>query len=325
MVQTQIANPTKRPIKLKADKDYSYLDDNGIIKIGSPVTEDTVLVGMIVGEKDVSEIPKRGQTGRVDAVQIFTTRDNLRGIKIRISEHREPILGDKFSSRAGQKGTCGMILPESDMPFTAKGLRPDLIINPHAIPSRMTTGQMLESMSARIGLALGCLIDSTPFTHQNEISEYSEVLKRIGFEPQGHEIFYNGMTGEMMDMEIFVGPTYYLRSKLMVEDKINFRDTGAKTLLTHQPLEGRASGGGLRIGEMERDALIAHGMAGFIEESFMKRSDEADVLFQPATGLLDTTAREEPIGVLHMPYSMSLFVKEMESMHVQPRLRTTDV
>jgi DNA-directed RNA polymerase II subunit RPB2 len=325
LLHTEFSNPTKRAVKLKADKDYSYLDDNGIIKVGSPVTEDTILVGMVVNDKDVSELPKRGQTGRVDAVQFFTTTDNLRGVKIRISEHREPILGDKFSSRAGQKGTCGLIIPESDMPFTAKGLRPDLIINPHAIPTRMTTGQLLESMSARIGVALGCLIDSTPFTHQNEIEEYSVLLKKLGMEPRGHEIFYNGMTGEMIEMEIFVGPTYYLRSKLMVEDKINYRDTGAKTLLTHQPLEGRASGGGLRIGEMERDALIAHGVSGFIEESFMKRSDETEVLFQKSSGYLDTTDRDEEVDVLRMPYAMSLFIKEMESMHISHKIKVTDV
>lgn len=325
LVHTEFSNPTKKAVKLKADKDYSYLDDNGIIKVGSPVTEDTILVGMVVNDKDVSELPKRGQTGRVDAVQFFTTTDNLRGVKIRISEHREPILGDKFSSRAGQKGTCGLIIPESDMPFTAKGLRPDLIINPHAIPTRMTTGQLLESMSARIGVALGCLIDSTPFTHQNEIEEYSALLKKLGMEPRGHEIFYNGMTGEMIEMEIFVGPTYYLRSKLMVEDKINYRDTGAKTLLTHQPLEGRASGGGLRIGEMERDALIAHGVSGFIEESFMKRSDETEVLFQKSSGYLDTTDRDEEVDVLRMPYAMSLFIKEMESMHISQKIKISEI
>jgi DNA-directed RNA polymerase beta subunit len=143
---------------------------------------------------------------------------------------------------------------------------------------------------------------------------------KIGLEPNGSEMMYNGMTGEMMEMEIFMGPTYYLRSKLMVEDKINYRDTGSKTLLTRQPLEGRAAGGGLRIGEMERDALIAHGVSGFIEESFMKRSDEHEVLFQSGSGLLDSTQKEEPVGVLRMPYSMSLFVKELESMHVQPIL-----
>jgi DNA-directed RNA polymerase beta subunit len=130
---------------------------------------------------------------------------------------------------------------------------------------------------------------------------------------------YNGQTGEMMEMEIFVGPTYYIRSKLMVEDKINYRDTGSKTLLTHQPLEGRSAGGGLRIGEMERDALIAHGVSGFIEESFMKRSDEHEVIFQKETGLLDSTGEGE-IEVLRMPYAMALYVKELESMHIRTNI-----
>ena len=324
LTHTEIANPVDRNIKLKPDRDYSKLDASGIIRVGSAVDESTVLVGMISGENDVSHVPKRGQRGIVDGIQVFTTKDNLRGVKVRVSESRDPILGDKFSSRAGQKGTCGMIIPESDMPFTAKGLRPDLIINPHAIPSRMTTGQMLESMSSRVGLAIGSLIDATPFCTQGQSVEYSDLLRRIGLEPHGSEIMYNGMTGEMIEMEIFIGPTYYLRSKLMVEDKINYRDTGTKTLLTHQPLEGRSAGGGLRIGEMERDVLIAHGIAAFTEESFMKRSDEAEVLFQPETGLIDTTGEGE-VGTLRLPYAVSLFVKEMESMHVQPILSSTPV
>jgi DNA-directed RNA polymerase II subunit RPB2 len=323
---TEIGNPVSKNLKLKADKDYSKLDENGIIRLNSDVDENTVLVGIISGTNDASALPHRGQRGRVDGIQFFDMlvgfgreKTALRGVKIRIAETRTPILGDKFSSRAGQKGTVGMILPESDMPFTAKGLRPDLILNPHAIPSRMTTGQMLESMSARIGVALGTMIDATPFSVQDQAVEYRELLRKIGLEPNGSEIMYNGMTGEQMEMEIFVGPTYYLRSKLMVEDKINYRDTGAKTLLTHQPLEGRSAGGGLRVGEMERDALIAHGVSEFIEESFMLRSDESEALFQPETGLLDTTG-EGPVETLRMPYSMNLFIKELESMHIRTNI-----
>lgn len=337
---TQFANPAKNPkytdtVKLKADKDYSKLDEDGIIRLGAEVDENTVLVGMVAphtdangiikGYRDVSSTPKRGQRGIVDGIQVFTIPSGtdvvLRGVKIRVAEDRSPTLGDKFSSRAGQKGTVGMILEESDMPFTKEGLRPDLILNPHAIPSRMTMGQYLESMGARIGNKLGALVDSTPFTASDQASEYRELLLKQGFEPNGHDMMYNGMTGEMMEMEIFVGPVYYLRSKLMVEDKINYRDTGAKTLLTHQPLEGRSAGGGLRIGEMERDALLAHGVSGFIEESFMKRSDAHEVLYQPESGLLDTT-QDGPVETLRIPYAMSLFVKEMEAMHIQPYIIT---
>lgn len=326
MTHSTFGNPAKIGLKLKADKDYSKLDDNGIIKLGSEVDDNTVLVGIISGTSDASEVPKRGQRGRVDGIQMFTTsfgfgksKISLQGVKIRIAEMREPILGDKFSSRAGQKGTVGMIIPECDMPFTAKGLRPDIILNPHAIPSRMTTGQMLESMSGRIGTAIGTLIDGTPFSARDQVTEYRELLRKVGLEPNGSEIMYNGHTGEMMEMEIFVGPTYYLRSKLMVEDKINYRDTGSRTLLTHQPLEGRSVGGGLRIGEMERDSLVAHGVSGFIEESFMKRSDEHEVLYQPETGLLDTTG-EGRVDILRMPYAMSLYVKELESMHIRTNI-----
>lgn len=332
-ISTKFANIVKNAkytesVKMQADKDYSKLDDDGLIRIGSHVDENTVLVGIVTpsidpkngeikGYKDVSEVPKRGQRGIVDGIQTFNTRDGLRGVKIRIAESRSPILGDKFSSRAGQKGTVGMILQESDMPFNSKGLRPDLILNPHAIPSRMTTGQYLESMGSRIGSTLGSLVDATPFTSQNQVVEYRELLEKNGFETNGSDIMYNGMTGEMMEMEIFIGPVYYLRSKLMVEDKINYRDTGARTLLTHQPLEGRSAGGGLRIGEMERDALIAHGAAGFIQESFMKRSDEHSVMYQSDTGLLDSTG-EGPVEILKMPYAAALFVKELEAMHIQP-------
>jgi DNA-directed RNA polymerase II subunit RPB2 len=335
-ISTIFANITKNAtysesVKTQPDKDYSKLDDDGIIRIGADVDENTVLVGIVSpsidakgevkGYKDISELPKRGQRGIVDGIQIFTTRDGQRGVKIRVAESRNPILGDKFSSRAGQKGTVGMILPESDLPFNSKGLRPDLILNPHAIPSRMTTGQYLESMGSRIGNVLGTLVDATPFTSQNQVVEYRDLLEKNGFESNGSDIMYNGMTGEMMEMEIFIGPVYYLRSKLMVEDKINYRDTGARTLLTHQPLEGRSAGGGLRIGEMERDSILAHGASAFLQESFMKRSDEHEVLYQPDSGLLDTT-QEGAVETLSMPYAASLFIKEMEAMHIQPILQT---
>lgn len=335
---TSFANVAMDPlyanVKRKDDKDYSKLDANGIIKLGVEVDENTVLVGIvtpiyspsgsITDYKDSSETPKRGQRGRVDGIQVYNTVFNgvaVRAVKIRVAEARQPTLGDKFGSRHGQKGTCGMILNESDMPFTSKGMRPDLIMNPHAIPTRMTVGQLLEVSSTKIGTNLGCLVDGTPFTSPTQITDYRNTMVKLGFEPYGNEILYNGMTGEMIEAEIFMGPTYYLTMKHMVEDKINYRDTGAKTLLTHQPLEGRSAGGGLRIGEMERDSLIAHGASAFIEESFMKRSDEAEVLFQKEEGVLDTIILpDQETTVLRMPYSMSLFIHEMEAMHISPKL-----
>jgi DNA-directed RNA polymerase II subunit RPB2 len=333
-VHTEIANVAENPkyresVIRKDNLDYSQLDGDGYIRLGARVTDTTVLVGMvqpvlnaggqIVSYRDDSQKPKRGQLGLVDAVYRFTDKDGLRKVKIRIAEIREPVLGDKFAARSGQKGTCGFRMPEEDMPFTAGGLRPDLIVNPHGFPSRMTIGQFLESMSSKIGLGVGSVVDSTPFTASNRMGDVRETLIQMGYHPYGHEILYNGQTGEMMNGEIFMGPVYYLRLKHMVEDKINYRTTGPRTQLTHQPLEGRAAEGGLRIGEMERDSLLAHGMSKFLNESLMERSDAYDFLFQPEQGRLDGSA-EANVTELHMPYAMRLFLQELESMHIQTKL-----
>jgi DNA-directed RNA polymerase beta subunit len=308
---------------------YDFLDGDGIILPGSEVTDKTVLCGMLspkfneagqlIGHNDASQTPKKGQVGIVDAVYRYPTREGLRGIKIRIAEHRLPVLGDKFSARHGQKGTCGMRVPEEDMPFTARGIRPDMIVNPHAFPTRMTIGMFLEMMSTKLGVEMGALVDGTPFTTINRVGETKDLLLRAGFEPNGHELMYNGQTGEMVEAEIFMGPTHYLRLKQMVEDKINYRATGPKKLLTRQPLEGRSSDGGLRIGEMEKDILIAHGMSKFIRESFMERSDSAKVLFQPETGLFDASTDKESVK-LEIPYVLSLLVHELEAMHLSMKL-----
>ena len=338
LVSTIFCNPAtnskyREIVVRKKDKDYSLLDADGIIKIGSEITPDTILVGTVypiqnsVGEiinfVDKSSLPKRGQHGIVDGIYRYTTSDGLQGVKIRISESRSPILGDKFSARHGQKGTCGLRIAEEDMPFTSSGLRPDLIVNPHAFPSRMTIGQFLESMSNKIGISLGTFIDGNAFSTQNRIMETKDILVQLGYHPYGNEIMYNGMNGEMIESEIFMGPTYYLRSKLMTEDKINYRSTGPMTLMTHQPLEGRSNDGGLRIGEMERDSLLSHGLMSFLNESMMKRSDEHNYLFSKDDGLLDyNDSKNTQITTLNMPYSMGLYLHEIESMHIQVKLES---
>ena len=318
----------RETVTRKEGYDYSLLDSDGIIRAGVPVNDKTILVGMIspkkvngqiVGYNDTSKIPKKGQVGFVDAVYRYPTKDGLHAVKIRVAEHRIPVLGDKFSARHGQKGTCGLRVREEDMPYTASGLRPDMIVNPHAFPSRMTIGQFIEGMSTKLGLEMGSLIDATPFSTQNRVSETKELLLKAGMHPYGHEIMYNGQTGEMMESEIFLAPTYYIRSKLMVEDKINYRNTGPKKLLTHQPVEGRANDGGLRIGEMERDCLISHGISKFLNESLMERSDKTEVLFQPESGLLDANPDLESV-ILTTPYSLGLTIHELESMHISTTL-----
>uniref|UniRef100_A0A6C0CFY9 DNA-directed RNA polymerase n=1 Tax=viral metagenome TaxID=1070528 RepID=A0A6C0CFY9_9ZZZZ len=336
MKSTEIAAVATDPkyretVSRQAGLNYDHLDGDGIIIQGREVDDKTVLVGMltpithagqIVGYKDSSVKPKRSQTGIVDAVYRYITSDGLRGVKIRIAESRVPILGDKFASRHGQKGTCGFILDEEDMPYTSTGQRPDLIVNPHAFPSRMTIGQFIETIATKVGVTVGSLVDSTAFSGQHKVEDMRDVLKKLGYHPYGHEILYNGQTGEMMDSEIFMGPTYYTRSKLMVEDKINYRDTGKVKLLTHQPVEGRANDGGLRIGEMERDCLLSHGTSKFLNESMMERSDKTEILFQPETGYLDSTADLQG-KVIEAPYTLGLLVRELESMHISVKLTSS--
>ena len=315
-------------VERKKEQNYEKLDANGIIRKGSKVDDDTVLVGIVSAitdngghikeYKDVSYTPKRGQKGIVDSVYCYINSEGLRAVKIRVAEHRIPTLGDKYSARHGQKGTVGMRISEEDMPFTAKGLRPDMIVNPHAFPSRMTIGQFVESMSTKLGLHMGSLVDSTPFTTQNRVPEIRNLLGKAGYHPYGHELLYNGHTGEMMPVEIFMGPTYYLRLKHMVDDKINYTTRGPRKLLTHQPVEGRGNEGGLRIGEMERDAILSHGATKFLHESLMDRSDGTEVLFDSENGVID--ARPKTTNKLEVPYSLNLFTKELESMHISMKL-----
>ena len=323
---TEIRNPLlTESIPRKDGVSYDMLDADGIIKLNSIIDEHTVLIGMVVpqmsatgqitGYRDSSVTPKRGQHGRIDAVYRYSTQDGLRGVKIRIVEERSPLVGDKMASRHSQKGTVGLILPEQDMPFTGRGIRPDLIFNPHGIPTRMTIGQFLEAASNKLGLELGTFVDATPFTVTNRIGDLRVALLQRGFEPYGSEVLYNGMTGEMMSADIFMGPIYYQRLKHMVEDKINYRDTGPKKLLTRQPTQGRGDEGGLRIGEMERDALLSHGMSKFLTESMMERSDKTTVQFDKENGRIDTSRDR-----MDLPYSMALFTQELEALHIVPRI-----
>jgi DNA-directed RNA polymerase II subunit RPB2 len=316
-------------VSRKEGYNYDLLDGDGIIREGVMIDDKTVLAGIVspilnnggqvVGYADSSYVPKRGQHGIIDSVYRYVTKEGLLGIKVRIAESRIPVLGDKYSARHGQKGTVGMRIPEEDMPYTSTGLRPDMIVNPHAFPSRMTIGQFAESMTTKLGVHMGCSVDATPFSSQNRVPETKMLLEKAGFHPYGHEILYNGHTGEMIEAEIFMGPTYYLRLKHMVEDKLNYRSTGPKKLLTHQPTDGRANEGGLRIGEMERDVLIAHGASKFLHESMMERSDGATLLMDPATGRLDAKADTETIK-MSFPYSVGVLVKELEANHLSVQL-----
>ncbi len=334
-------------------------DENGIVQMNTPVRPDTVLMRMVQGGNIKNIHPKRDQEGRVDRTFISEDQPGHRIAKVRICHERMPCIGDKFASRAGQKGTCGLILNETDMPFTADGIRPDLIINPHALPSRMTIGQLIESLIGKVHLENGGLGDCTAF-NTDGTDAYRSQLPKMGYHSSGTEVLYSGLTGEQLESDIFIGPTYYLRLKHMVSDKINFRVRGPNTALTRQPVQGRSNEGGLRIGEMERDGVIANGMASFVRESMMDRGDGTmlinnsrvpyKIYVDNTTGLLAvyneyTNLQISPtldgmqfendalitvpkhaktFSALNVPYSFKLLLQELSTMNVQARLITSD-
>lgn len=265
---------------LKPGLDYSKLDERGIIKEGEYVDETTVIVGAFMMSNtggnyaDASTTPQVWTRGRVEKVVVMVNNLGLRLVKIRVVHDRIPELGDKFSNRHGQKGTIGALLRGHDMPRTESGIVPDMIMNPHAIPSRMTIAQNLEQLLGKAGAVSGSIGDGTSFMNDGSPQEViGHILENLGFEKYGNEVMYNGATGEQIPAAIFVGPVYGMRLKHMVEDKWQARGQGRKEVRTHQPTGGRGAQGGLKIGEMDRDAIIAHAGMAFVKESFMERSD----------------------------------------------------
>jgi DNA-directed RNA polymerase II subunit RPB2 len=279
--KTRIGNPAKIAswTDMKPGVDYGKLDDSGIVKVGEYVDEHTVICGRYIQlptgtMKDASVTGQVWTRGRVEKIAITVSPMGLRLIKIRVVQDRTPELGDKFSNRHGQKGTIGMLIRAHDMPRSASGIVPDFIMNPHAIPSRMTIGQLLENLFGKAAANVGAVGNGTPFMNQGSPHEEAgAALERLGFEKYGNEILYNGQTGEQIPSAIFMAPVFGMRLKHMTEDKWNARGEGRKEQLTHQPTGGRGNQGGLRIGEMERDAISGHGISAFVRESFMKRSD----------------------------------------------------
>jgi len=371
---TRFANIQKEgAIGIKPGYDYSYLDENGLIRENTEMDDKKVVIGMgsvsIHNDggqmRDMSVMPKKGQLGFVDKAFMTEGETGFRIGKVRIREERFPSIGDKFCSRCGQKGTCGLIIPEKDMPFTKDGIRPDIIINPHAIPTRMTIGQLIESLMGKACVLHGGFGNCTAYTNNGTKHEsFGSVLTEYGFHSSGTEVLYNGMTGEQIKSDIYIGPTYYMRLKQMVKDKINYRSQGPRTQLTRQTVQGRANDGGLRVGEMERDGILGHGAAHFLNESLMVRGDEYYMavcnksgmiaIYNPTQNLFMSPMVDGPIqfsgnltdaatsgsgsgaSVIHMtkfgrsfsivriPYCLKLLMQELLVMNVQMRIITED-
>ena len=350
--------------RLKEGFDYSKLDTHGLVKENTEIDDRVVLIGQVTSTTDNkgeyidnSKTTKKGQLGFVDKSFISEGEEGFRIAKIRVREERLPAIGDKMASRGGQKGTLGLIIPEEDMPFTADGVRPDLIINPHALPSRMTIGQLVECLLGKACTLYGGYGDCTAYATKGANYEtYGHMLTKMGYHNSGNQILYNGFTGSQLFSEIFIGPTYYMRLKHMVKDKINYRATGRRSALTRQTNQGRANDGGLRIGEMERDGIMAHGLSYFLNESYMVRGDEyymavcnktgAIAVYNPERNLFLSPFSDGPLvfnnskdgqpvldalsiygrsfSILRIPYALKLLIQELQVMNVQMRIITEE-
>ena len=365
-VNTSFANIESKPnVKgIKDGFDYSKLDKYGLVKENTVIDDRVVLIGEVTSSVDQkgsyidnSKTTKKGQLGFVDKSFISEGEEGFRIAKVRIREERLPAIGDKMASRAGQKGTLGLIIPEENMPFTANGVRPDLIINPHALPSRMTIGQLVECLFGKACCMYGAYGDCTAFaTKGSNYETYGHMLTKLGYHNSGNELLYNGFSGEQIYSEIYIGPTYYMRLKHMVKDKINYRATGKRNFLTRQTNQGRANDGGLKIGEMERDGIMAHGLSYFLNESYMVRGDQyfmgicnktgAIAIYNPNTNLFLSPFADGPLvfnkniegqevlnsiskfgrsfSLVRVPFALKLLIQELQVMNIQMRIITED-
>ncbi len=322
---------------------YSKLDNDGIISPSTRVSGDDIIIGktdLILREqqtlgnkkpkKDISIPLRSSENGIVDTVMITNNYDGYRMVKVKCRSIRIPQIGDKFASRHGQKGTIGMTYRQEDLPYTIEGISPDIVVNPHAIPSRMTIGHLIECLASKVASIRGDEGDATPFSDVT-VDAISRDLHYIGYQKHGNEVMYNGFTGRKVNMLIFFGPTYYQRLKHMVDDKIFSRARGPVQILTRQPTEGRARSGGLRFGEMERDCMISHGAARFLKERLMDVSDKYRVHVCETCGLIaeaDIRAGSykcrlcpaSKITQVYIPYACKLLFQELLAMHITPKM-----
>ena len=325
---------------------YDKVNDNGVIPENTLVEDRDIIISKVLPIKDnkndhtkvikfedQSKIYRTREDVYIDKNYLERNGDGYNFAKVRLRALRKPVIGDKFSSRHGQKGTIGNIIPEENMPFTDEGIRPDIIINPHAIPSRMTIGQLKETLLGKVLLQLGLFGDGTSFG-KFDVKDICKELTKLGYESKGNELLYDGLTGEQLNVNIFMGPAFYQRLKHMVNDKQHSRSIGPMVNLTRQPAEGRSRDGGLRYGEMEKDAMVAHGAASFNKERLLDASDKFSAYVCKKCGLIasyndnkkihycKTCGNRTDFSLVNLPYACKLLFQELITMNIAPRIIT---
>lgn len=342
--------PTPDVVGYRGEEAYKHLSDDGIIMPESDVDGKEVLVGKTSPPRFLEEISvfgtveekkresslslKTGENGKVDSVLITEGPSGNRLVKVRVRTVKVPEIGDKLASRHGQKGVIGMLVPQEDMPFSSEGITPDLVVNPHAIPSRMTAGHLLETLGGKAGAIGGMLMDATAFSGNTE-EQFKAILKKNGFNEFGEEVLYDGLTGRKIKTKIFIGNVYYQRLHHLVSNKMHVRSRGPVQLLTHQPTEGRAREGGLRFGEMERDCLIGYGASMLIRERLLEESDKTTLHVCTDSGCVATPdhtnnknycklGQSDDSEPVEMSYAFKLLLDEIQSLCIFPRIILKD-
>jgi len=331
----------------KGEKSYRLLEEDGIVASESRVSGGDILIGKTSPprfmeeyreldtsgpyRRDTSIGVRPSETGVVDTIILTQSSEGGKMFKVRIRDMRSPEIGDKFASRHGQKGVVGLLAKAEDLPYTADGISPDVLINPHAFPSRMTVGMMMESITGKAAAIRGRKVDASAFVGE-KVDEVKSVMKDAGFKYSGKEIMYDGRTGKQFPVEVFIGVVYYQKLHHMVADKIHARARGQVQMLTKQPTEGRARGGGLRFGEMERDCIIAYGASMILKDRLLDESDKSDIFVCERCGLVayhDVKQRrfycrvcidKGKVSSVSVAYAFKLLLQEMSSLAIAPRL-----